>query len=1025
MVKIAEISRTSTFAWSHDSLPLLAAGTVAGAVDVSFSSQAVLEIWDVFSPIDKTKPVVESHVDARFHAIAWSKPFDSYSKGVIAGGFENGVIEFWDANILLKSKGDLAKASILKNDKVHTGFVKSLLFHPTQDHVLVSGGDKGQILVWDLKNLNADPKLPGSAMTPMEVISSVAWNQQVDHIFALTGNSGYTSIWDLKAKREVLHLSYTGTGGQSRANFSCVAWHPTQLTKLITASDNDGCPLILTWDLRNSNAPEKVLAGHTQGVLSLDWCSQDPEILISSGKDNSTMLWNPITGEKLGEYPTTANWAFQTKFAPQVPDIFATASFDGKIIIQSLQDTSPPVSSKVSQTTGDDNQFWTTISSEETQQPTFTKRQAPKWLKTPVSVNFGFGSKLVSVKQDANGKSVVEISKFVANSKLGSSTEELSKALKTNDFKPLVEAKDVFVNDTEREDWGLLKKLATSDSKKLLQTQIRDEPQSNGNKTNDSDGAVAEEADAFGDNEDSFFDNLGSAGIKKVDPPFVPSGSFDIFNAKSTSASDSLIKLILDGQIDDAVSACLEQDLLVEAVILALDGSKDTKDAVRNSYFKKNTANSLSRLIYSALSKDVTDIVVNADVKNWKQIAASISAYSVDKDDFNHKITELGDRILAANDRENAIICYLAGGALDKISLIWLDELSGIESSLLQNKSSDISSPTDARFEALNNFVSKLAAYRSISNITGTLSGPGIEKVCKALLEYSSLIAGFGEFELAEKFLEFLPEDFAGLKLEKERIYKALGKTPVVNNGRGQGTRSSLSGISRVPASAAVNRSPAHAHVKPRASYVAPNGTATPNRLGAGSIPPPPTSIPPPAFGSAPPPAFGSSSPAFGNAQLATNPYAAKAPVANPYAPLVTQGAPVNHYKPIVAAGPMPSNTFTPPPPPIGAGVTSIPPPPTQPAYKKDEGGWNDLPDTFKPKVAPRRANAVTSPSPVASPQPNINLPKRNTSAAAPVLPPPPKGVSRTSSKQNIPSVSSPSLGPATVNTRYAPPQVK
>ena len=100
-----------------------------------------------------------------------------------------------------------------------------------------------------------------------------------------------------------------------------------------------------------------------------------------------------------GEYPTTANWAFHTKFAPAAPEIFATSSFDGKIIIQSLQDTSPPVSTKVA--SNDDNEFWNEISTTETQQPVFDVKQAPNWLKVPSSVSFGFGSKLVSVKKDS------------------------------------------------------------------------------------------------------------------------------------------------------------------------------------------------------------------------------------------------------------------------------------------------------------------------------------------------------------------------------------------------------------------------------------------------------------------------------------------------------------------------------------------------------------------------------------------------------------------------------------------------
>jgi protein transport protein SEC31 len=45
-MKLKEIHRTSTFAWSPTpSLPFLATGTVAGALDESFSNESKLEIW--------------------------------------------------------------------------------------------------------------------------------------------------------------------------------------------------------------------------------------------------------------------------------------------------------------------------------------------------------------------------------------------------------------------------------------------------------------------------------------------------------------------------------------------------------------------------------------------------------------------------------------------------------------------------------------------------------------------------------------------------------------------------------------------------------------------------------------------------------------------------------------------------------------------------------------------------------------------------------------------------------------------
>ena len=49
MVRLREIPRTSTFAWSPGThhLPIIATGTVAGAVDADFSNTTQLELWDL------------------------------------------------------------------------------------------------------------------------------------------------------------------------------------------------------------------------------------------------------------------------------------------------------------------------------------------------------------------------------------------------------------------------------------------------------------------------------------------------------------------------------------------------------------------------------------------------------------------------------------------------------------------------------------------------------------------------------------------------------------------------------------------------------------------------------------------------------------------------------------------------------------------------------------------------------------------------------------------------------------------
>src|SRR6266536_1351569 len=93
-------------------------------------------------------------------------------------------------------------------------------------------------------------------------------------------------------------------------------------------------PLVITDRASDSL---QVLRGHDQGVLSLSWCSQDNDLLLSCGKDNRTICWNPQTSEPYGEFPVVTNWTFQTRFNPHNPSLFATASFDGKIAVQTIQ----------------------------------------------------------------------------------------------------------------------------------------------------------------------------------------------------------------------------------------------------------------------------------------------------------------------------------------------------------------------------------------------------------------------------------------------------------------------------------------------------------------------------------------------------------------------------------------------------------------------------------------------------------------------------------------------------------------
>ena len=45
----------------------------------------------------------------------------------------------------------------------------------------------------------------------------------------------------------------------------------------------------------------QILNGHDKGILSLSWCMQDANLLLSCGKDQRTLAWNPDTAEVIGE----------------------------------------------------------------------------------------------------------------------------------------------------------------------------------------------------------------------------------------------------------------------------------------------------------------------------------------------------------------------------------------------------------------------------------------------------------------------------------------------------------------------------------------------------------------------------------------------------------------------------------------------------------------------------------------------------------------------------------------------------
>nr|KMM70646.1 web1 protein [Coccidioides posadasii RMSCC 3488] len=1004
MVRLREIPRTATFTWSPGSAaPFIATGTRAGAVDADFSNETFLELWNLDLDNDKLgqelEPVAKISTESGFHDIAWAESED-HTRGVIAGALENGSLDLWDADKLLNGASDALISSASK----HTGPIKTLQFNPRHSNLLATGGGKGELFISDLNNVDQAFRL-GSGAARVDDIECLDWNKKVPHILVTGSSAGFVTVWDVKTKKESLTLNNLG-----RKAVSAVAWDPEKPTKLITSIPLETDPLILVWDLRNSNAPERVLRGHESGVLSLSWCAQDPDLLLSCGKDNRTICWNPQTGNAYGEFPVVTNWTFQTRWNPHNPNMFATASFDGKIVVQTIQNTRQDASqagNNQEQAVNDEDFF--AKAQTRPQISTFSLPKAPKWLERPVTASFGFGGRVVSAGLSSGSRSSkITISHFDVDPNVGSATENFESSLKTGDFRGICESRIASSQcEEEKTDWKVIETLLSDNPRKQLVNYLGfsnevDEAADSLSKL----GLDKKEANGEGE---SFLDEIASSKGAKTNNPF------QIYTGSESEADRAITRALLLGQFEKALDVCLQEDRMSDAFMVAVCGGQKCIEKAQEAYFSKQSEGpSFVRLLASVVGKNLWDVVHNAGLANWKEAIAAICTFADDKE-FPDLCEALGDRLeesyrskKAKQARKDASFCYLASSKLEKVVSIWIQELKENEAYSIQNATDDTSFSIHVR--ALQSFIEKVTVFRHVSKFQDPerqkSSDWKLSSLYEKYLEYADVVASHGRLDVAEKYLDLLPASYPEAEVARSRIQFATKK----------------------PASkAATGRAPA-----PRRPPTAPTLTGTFQ----------PAQIPT------------HKGPAPGSVNQFAPPALSKP--TNPYAPTTTTSytsaggttyTPTTGYQP---PQPRQSNVIPPPQPlapPPQSGPAGLAPPPRASSQSPSVAApytratnipaWNDLPEGFGRAATPRRSTPVTGSSVISSPfpntpsltQPGSQTPPPPSTMPAPrdsVLPPPPKGPApprmASPSTAGIPHGLQPAERPPSRTHVYSPP---
>uniref|UniRef100_A0A8C7QVX4 Protein transport protein Sec31A n=1 Tax=Oncorhynchus mykiss TaxID=8022 RepID=A0A8C7QVX4_ONCMY len=730
-MKLKEINRTAIQSWSpaqHHPV-YLAAGTSAQQLDASFSTSASLEIFE----LDLAEPSLDMKLRGayssshRYHKLAWGPhgmDAQGLPSGVLIAGGENGDVILYDPAKIIAGHGDV----VIAQSNKHSGPVRALDVNSFQDNLVASGGNESEIYIWDLNNFGS-PMTPGPKTQPLEDISCVAWNRQVQHILASASPSGRASIWDLRKNDLIIKVS----DHSNRMHCSGLEWNPEVATQLVLASEDDRMPVIQIWDLRFATSPLKVLENHTRGVLAIAWSLADPELLLSCGKDNRILCWNPNTAEVLYELPTSTQWCFDIQWCPRNPAVLSAAAFDGHISIYSIMGGSSQAFSQtqadtISTSFGNMDPFGMgqtlpplQLSQAPPASTTITPlKKPPKWIRRPVGASFAFGGKLVSLENIKPNPQqpqqptahVVHISQVITETTFLERSAQLQATLAAGSFVDFCQEKmDSAQNEFEKTVWSFLKVNFENDARgKYLELL--------GYKKEELAAKAAPPAEASLPGEAPVPEGIK---LRQTVVGFVPSGV------------DGLItQALLTGDFQGAVELCLHDNRMADSIILAIAGGAELLEKTQRKYFTK-THSKITKLISAVVMRDWRDVLQTCELQNWKEALAAVMTYA-QPEEFSSLCDLLGCRLEAVEDctlQAQACLCYICAGNVEKLVTCWtraqdrhcplslqdlVEKVVVLRKAVEQNQESDPCAVGLLLGEKMSQYASLLASQGSLTN---------------------------------------------------------------------------------------------------------------------------------------------------------------------------------------------------------------------------------------------------------------------------------------------------------------------
>eukprot|EP01018_Ginkgo_biloba_P019040 Gb_02376 [translate_table: standard] len=229
----------------------------------------------------------------------------------------------------------------------HAHKIKCILWWPSGRHDQLVSIDEETLYLWSLDSSTKSAKvLSQESAGILQYMSGGVWDPYDINIVSTACESSVQS-WDLRSMKRVNSIEH--------AQVRDLDYNPNKQHVVVTAGDDSG---IRIWDLRMCNMPLQELAGHTHWTWRVQYNPTYDELILTAGTDSTVNLWQTSTihggeskSESLLESPTGPvdpllrsyndyeDSVYGLAWSSQEPWIFASLSYDGRVVVESVTQT--------------------------------------------------------------------------------------------------------------------------------------------------------------------------------------------------------------------------------------------------------------------------------------------------------------------------------------------------------------------------------------------------------------------------------------------------------------------------------------------------------------------------------------------------------------------------------------------------------------------------------------------------------------------------------------------------------------